>query len=275
MFVMEEQQRQDQDVPSCCSPRLMQPDSEMQAGKAGLFNIVCGSRERLQEPQQLRMSLRQRGVAAELAAGIEHERSTGVLLPGAPLAAEAEGSDRLTLAAADKSGKVSLWDVYMEAGGPAEKTAAAQCRPTRPAPHLHTTLLRFRLCDCGAVEDELHVFEECPAYKSIRAKYDGDLVLTGRSMRTIMTEAPPLALARALDLGGSGMWVELPAPGDPRSREFSALDVSSDGRTAYLGDPQGNLDLVDLRAPPPRRERSSDAAATSVGPLGGLQISQR
>ncbi|EFJ47537.1 hypothetical protein VOLCADRAFT_91950 [Volvox carteri f. nagariensis] len=49
--------------------------------------------------------------------------------------------------------------------------------------------------DCGAVEDELHVFEECPAYKSIRAKY-GDLVLTGRSMRTTMTEAPPLALAR-------------------------------------------------------------------------------
>ncbi|EFJ41917.1 hypothetical protein VOLCADRAFT_98005 [Volvox carteri f. nagariensis] len=53
-----------------------------------------------------------------------------------------------------------------------------------------------RLCDCGAVEDELHVFEECPAYKSIRAKYDGDLVLMGRSMRTTMTEAPPLALAR-------------------------------------------------------------------------------
>ncbi|EFJ52877.1 hypothetical protein VOLCADRAFT_102835 [Volvox carteri f. nagariensis] len=52
-----------------------------------------------------------------------------------------------------------------------------------------------QLCDCGAVEDELHVFEECPAYKSIRAKYDGDLVFKGRSMRTIMTEAPPLALA--------------------------------------------------------------------------------
>ncbi|EFJ42394.1 hypothetical protein VOLCADRAFT_107237 [Volvox carteri f. nagariensis] len=57
---------------------------------------------------------------------------------------------------------------------------------------------RLMLCDCGAFEDELHVFEECPAYKSIRAKYDGDLVLKGRSMRTIMTEAPPLALARYL-----------------------------------------------------------------------------
>ncbi|EFJ46944.1 hypothetical protein VOLCADRAFT_117976 [Volvox carteri f. nagariensis] len=291
------------------------------------------SRERSQEPQPLRMSLRQRGVAAELAAGIEHERSTGVLLAGGPLAAEAEGnlpfrsgngdeetdaaflavlkeramtatssttaaaaaagaarrvaaaaaaagggagggrppgavlsgihlverdvakvtkdgvthlawlpdSDRLTLAAADKSGKVSLWDVDVEAGGPAEKTAGILMFQ----PHSeYVSGLRWLGRDAAVGPCRL-----------ITTSYDGSV--------------------RALDLGGSGMWVELPAPGDPRSREFSALDVSSDGRTAYLGDPQGNLDLVDLRAPPPRRERSSDPAATSVGPLGGLQISQR
>ncbi|EFJ47625.1 hypothetical protein VOLCADRAFT_91955 [Volvox carteri f. nagariensis] len=61
---------------------------------------------------------------------------------------------------------------------------------------LHQVLMCFRLCDCGAVEDELHIFYECPAYKSIRAKYDGDLVFKGRSMCTIvMTEALPLAFA--------------------------------------------------------------------------------
>ncbi|EFJ43161.1 hypothetical protein VOLCADRAFT_96704 [Volvox carteri f. nagariensis] len=54
------------------------------------------------------------------------------------------------------------------------------------------------LCDCRAVEDEMHVFVECPAYASTRAKYERDLALQGRNMRTIMTAAPPLALARFL-----------------------------------------------------------------------------
>ncbi|EFJ45297.1 hypothetical protein VOLCADRAFT_106028 [Volvox carteri f. nagariensis] len=69
--------------------------------------------------------------------------------------------------------------------------------------------LDARLCDCGAVEDELHVFEECPTHKSIRAKYDGDLVFKGCSMRTIMTEALPLALPSSVlqsaDCDGDGI----------------------------------------------------------------------
>jgi hypothetical protein len=52
-----------------------------------------------------------------------------------------------------------------------------------------------RLCACGAVEDELHAVMECPAYDSLRAKYGSDLGFQGRSMRTIMTEAPKLAFA--------------------------------------------------------------------------------
>jgi hypothetical protein len=52
-----------------------------------------------------------------------------------------------------------------------------------------------RLCACGAVEDELHVFMECPAYDSLQARYGSDLGFQGRSMRTIMTEVPQLALA--------------------------------------------------------------------------------
>jgi hypothetical protein len=55
-----------------------------------------------------------------------------------------------------------------------------------------------RLCACGAVEDELHVFMECPAYDSLRARYGSDLGFQGHSMRTIMTEAPQLALASFL-----------------------------------------------------------------------------
>ena len=55
-----------------------------------------------------------------------------------------------------------------------------------------------RLCACGAVEDELHVFMECPAHDSLRARYGSDLGFQGRSMRTIMTEAPQLALASFL-----------------------------------------------------------------------------
>jgi hypothetical protein len=51
---------------------------------------------------------------------------------------------------------------------------------------------------CGAVEDELLVFMECPASNSLRARYGSDLGFQGRSLRTIMTEAPQLALASFL-----------------------------------------------------------------------------
>ncbi|EFJ52936.1 hypothetical protein VOLCADRAFT_86433 [Volvox carteri f. nagariensis] len=55
-----------------------------------------------------------------------------------------------------------------------------------------------KLCDCGAVEDEMHARVECPAYTTTRAKYERDLAFQGRDMRMIMTEAPLLALARFL-----------------------------------------------------------------------------
>ncbi|EFJ47054.1 RWP-RK domain-containing transcription factor [Volvox carteri f. nagariensis] len=116
------------------------------------------------------------------------------------------GSDRLTLAAADKYGKVSLWDVDVEAGGPAEKTAGVLMFQ----PHSeYVSGLRWLGREAAVGPCRL-----------ITTSYDGSV--------------------RALDLGGSGMWVELPALRDPRIRGFSALDVPSDGRTAYLGDPQGN-----------------------------------
>ena len=39
---------------------------------------------------------------------------------------------------------------------------------------------------------------ECPAYDSLQARYGSDLGFQGRSMRTIMTEVPQLALASFL-----------------------------------------------------------------------------
>ncbi|EFJ47268.1 hypothetical protein VOLCADRAFT_92357 [Volvox carteri f. nagariensis] len=78
------------------------------------------------------------------------------------------------------------------AAGP--ESAPSMAKAPLPLGVLRLLVAWLRLCDCGAVEDGLDVFDECPAYKSIRAKYDGDLVFEGCSMRTIMTEAPPVAL---------------------------------------------------------------------------------
>lgn len=76
-------------------------------------------------------------------------------------------------------------------------------------------------------------------------------------------------------------------PGDPRDAEFSALEVSPDGRTAFLADPLGNLDVVDLRAPPVTRAvtrgggeggggGAAEAAAEGAAALvGGLNIHDR
>ncbi len=49
------------------------------------------------------------------------------------------------------------------------------------------------------MEDELHVLCECPAYESIRDRYESDLRFKERGMRSIMVEAPPMALASFLD----------------------------------------------------------------------------
>jgi hypothetical protein len=46
----------------------------------------------------------------------------------------------------------------------------------------------------------LHVVVEWPAYDSLRAKYGSDLGFQGHSMRTIMPEAPQLALASFLSV---------------------------------------------------------------------------
>ncbi len=50
-----------------------------------------------------------------------------------------------------------------------------------------------------SLEDELHVLCECPAYESIRDRYESDLRFKERGMRSIMMEAPPIALASFLD----------------------------------------------------------------------------
>ena len=62
---------------------------------------------------------------------------------------------------------------------------------------------RCRTCRiCGdeqAVEDELHVLCECPAYEPFRDRYECELRFKERDMRSIMMEAPPIALASFLD----------------------------------------------------------------------------
>jgi hypothetical protein len=99
--------------------------------------------------------------------------------------------------------------------GPAAHTAAVM------APSLHQTLMRFRLgcwetevnrpngrarsertCKaCGdgdAMEDELHVFCECPCYEHLRDQFESALGFRHRNMITIMKEAPSAAVAAYL-----------------------------------------------------------------------------
>ena len=89
------------------------------------------------------------------------------------------------------------------------------------APSLHQTLTRFRLgcwetevnrpngrarCErtckvCGdatAMEDELHVFCECPCYEHLRDQFEGALQFKRRDMITIMKDAPPAEVAAYL-----------------------------------------------------------------------------
>ena len=44
----------------------------------------------------------------------------------------------------------------------------------------------------------MHVFQECPAYGSLRSTFEDAIAFQGRDMRTIMGEAPPLAVANFL-----------------------------------------------------------------------------
>ncbi|KAG2436241.1 hypothetical protein HXX76_006552 [Chlamydomonas incerta] len=124
--------------------------------------------------------------------------------------------DRLLLAAADKGGRVSMWDVDSDESGPAAETDGVLMF----APHGEYVSGMRWLGRQAAVG----------ANRLITASYDGSL--------------------RALDLGDGGRWLQLPAPGKPEDAEWSALELSADGRTAYLGDPMGFFELVDLRDKP-------------------------
>ncbi|GFR49809.1 hypothetical protein Agub_g11749 [Astrephomene gubernaculifera] len=167
------------------------------------------------------------------------------------------GSERLLLAACDKAGKVSLWDVDV-----AEESAAAETDGVFMFTPHGEYVSGMRWLGRGAAVGPSRL---------ITASYDGSL--------------------RALDLGGAGTWLQLPAPGDPRDgAEFSALEVTSDGRTAFLGDPLGNVEVVDLRAPPPPSSRTRQQQhqlppqqqqeqqaqkEEPVGPIGGLHLCDR
>ncbi|GIL58489.1 hypothetical protein Vafri_13620 [Volvox africanus] len=142
------------------------------------------------------------------------------------------GCERLLLAAADKAGKVSLWHVDAEENGLAADTDGVLMF----SPHSEY------ICGMRWLGREAAI-GPC---RLITASYDGSF--------------------RALDLAGSGTWLELPAPGDPRDNEFSALDVTADGRTAYLGDPCGNIDIVDMRAPPPPPRPRPHSSSSALSP---------
>ncbi|GLI61161.1 hypothetical protein VaNZ11_003447 [Volvox africanus] len=198
------------------------------ASETGSPSPVAASaqrRERLSDVEDFtKLSLVQRDVAKVTKDGVTHM----AWLPGC---------ERLLLAAADKAGRVSLWNVDAAESGPAEETDGVLMF----SPHSeYISGMRWLGREAAIGPCRL-----------ISASYDGSF--------------------RALDLGGSGTWLELPAPGDPRDNEFSSLDVTADGRTAYLGDPCGNVDIVDLRAaPPPPRPRPlprSSPSALSPPPL--------
>jgi hypothetical protein len=128
------------------------------------------------------------------------------------------------------------WQMPQMNGAPREfpsgETGVKMCRytgwmgdPVHTAtvmvPSLHQTLMRFRLgcwetevnrpngraraarsckaCgDATAMEDELHVFCECPCYEQLRDQFEGALGFRHRDMITVMREAPPAAVGAYL-----------------------------------------------------------------------------
>ena len=49
-----------------------------------------------------------------------------------------------------------------------------------------------KLCDTNAVEDELHVFGECPCYAALRAEFEESVGFSRGDMRLAMTTSPPI-----------------------------------------------------------------------------------
>ncbi|KAG2499658.1 hypothetical protein HYH03_002596 [Edaphochlamys debaryana] len=152
--------------------------------------------------------------------GLKEKDVAKVTKDGTTQLAWLPGSQRLLLAAADKRGHVALWDVDAGEGSAAAETDGVLMFRTHDD---HVSGMRW-LGPEAAVG----------AHRLITASYDGSL--------------------RALDLGGAGTWLRLPLPAAASGAgadtpEWSALEVAADGRTALLGDPQGGLTLLDLRAP--------------------------
>lgn len=163
------------------------------------------------------IALKQEDVAKVTKDGVTHLCFYPGLAGGAGGSSSGSGSGSsygVLMAAGDKSGRISLWHVDEEAGGP----AAEHDGVLMFAPHNeYVSGLQWLGPDAAVGPSRL-----------VSVAYDGGM--------------------RALDLGGAGTWLRLPAPGDPAEQEFSALALAADGRTAYVGTPEGELFVVDLRA---------------------------
>jgi WD40 repeat protein len=167
-------------------------------------------------------------------------------------------NDRLVLAASDKRGGLGLWNVDFNAAEHAAALAGLSEREPRehqkinsPSPAPGAVFLdkkeKKKKQKKNLEEDEeedSEAFDGVLTFSGIHYEYISGLKWAGKSSLPSLFSCSYDGTIRCLDIQRGIFdlaWAD-------KEMEYSCFDVTADGHTAYIGDKDGGMDIVDLRS---------------------------
>ncbi|KAH7619959.1 hypothetical protein Ndes2526B_g05205 [Nannochloris sp. 'desiccata'] len=171
-------------------------------------------------------------------------------------------NDRLVLAAADKRGGLGLWNVDFNAKEHAdalvvsEPESKKQKKVSSPSPAPGAVALdknEKKIKEEGEEKEEEDVeegtddseaFDGVLTFFGIQYEYISGLKWAGSSSLPSLYSCSYDGTIRCLDIQRGVFdlaWAD-------KEMEYSCFDITSDGHTAYIGDKDGGMDIIDLRS---------------------------
>jgi len=166
-------------------------------------------------------------------------------------------NDRLVLAAGDKRGGLGLWNLDFSAAEHADarvvserESGGEQKRTKTPSPAPGAVALDKKEKETKrknveeAAEENSEEFDGVLTFSGIHYEYISGLKWAGQGSLPSLYTCSYDGTIRCLDIQRGIFdlaWAD-------KGMEYSCFDVTADGNTAYIGDKDGGMDVVDLRS---------------------------
>jgi WD40 repeat protein len=163
-------------------------------------------------------------------------------------------NDRLVLAASDKRGELGLWNIDFNEQEHAdalltalEPTQKKQKKTISPSPAPGAVALdkkKPKKEEEEEEDDESNAFDGVLTFSGIHYEYVSGLKWAGSGSSPSLYSVAYDGSIRCLDIERGVFdlaWSD-------KEMEYSCFDITADGNTAYIGDKDGGMDVIDLRS---------------------------